>query len=262
MVRGYGAELVIAFAPMSARAVVPNDPNIPVAERALARFQGEHPDVKFLFPLITGWGSEKFGMFNHISREYTFLSSERLGKALGQLLREPGSIPPFSPRFESQAAYDPVTITPLGPPDPALVLPALALYLYASTADPSYRRLIAKPTLDRLESEPSYRYMMADAAERNASLVGRKIKIGFDLSQLRATPVRVAGLAFCDPRPDLAWLQIDGAMIFTYDSPEVTGREPVVWPPSGHILIPTVVEDGVRKFDGYCPEASLHDGAR
>ena len=94
MVHSYNAQLVIAFAPISARAVFPGDPNIPVAERALARFQREHPTVKFLFPLITRWGIEKFGMYNHISREYTFLSSERLGKALGRLVQDPDAIPP------------------------------------------------------------------------------------------------------------------------------------------------------------------------
>jgi hypothetical protein len=239
---------------------VPDDHNIPIAERSLARFQSEHPDVKFLFPLITRWGSEKFGMYNHISREYTFLSSERLGKALGSLIRAPNSIPPFAPGFKGEGAYPAVTVTPLGPPDPALVVPALALYLYASTADRSYEQLIAKPALDLLAAEPSFRYMMADALERNNSLAARNIKIGFDLTDMHATPVSVSGLPECDVRPGVEWVQIYGNMIFTYSSPTSISREPVPWPQGSRILIPTIMEDGTRKFDGYCPELSLREG--
>jgi hypothetical protein len=259
MVHSYGAQLVIAFAPMPARALFPNDPNIPIAEEAFARLQRLHPDIKFLFPLITRWGTEKFGGYNHVSREYTFLSSERLGKALGRLLREPASIPPFVLQFKDAGPYPAITTIPLGPPDATLLAPALAFYLYTSTADPSYQQLIAKPVQDRLSEDPAYRYMMADASARNASLTERNIKIGFDLSELRATPVQVTGLQSCDSRSGVEWVQIDGNMIFTYASPQANAREPVRWPHSSHILIPTIVEDGVRKFDGYCPEPSLRD---
>jgi hypothetical protein len=46
-------------------------------------------------------------------------------------------------------------------------------------------------------------------------------------------------------------------MTFTYKSPAAETAEPVRWPETSHIFIPTIVEDGVRKFDGYCPEPSL-----
>ena len=117
MVRSYGAQLVVAFAPIQARGTVPADPLIPIADQALARFQREHSDVKFLFPLITRWGSEKFGMFNHISREYTFLSSERLGKALGRLISHPDSIPPYIAQFKDIGAYPSIIATPQGEPN-------------------------------------------------------------------------------------------------------------------------------------------------
>ena len=135
MVRSYGAQLVVAFAPVQDRGLAPGDPNIPIAERALVRFQSEHPDVKFLFPLITRWGGEKFGMFNHISREYTFLSSERLGKALRRLVTDPNSIPSLETHFKDGGPYPPITATPTGLADPSLVKPALAFYLYTSSAD-------------------------------------------------------------------------------------------------------------------------------
>jgi hypothetical protein len=258
MVQSYGAQLVVAFAPISARAVVPGDPNVPGADEALARFQRQHPDVKFLFPLITRWGIEKFGMYNHISREYSFLSSERLGKALGRLVRDPASIAPFNPQFTDLGPYPLVAAKPLGPADPRLLKPALAFYLYTSTDDPSYNELISRRVLGLLADEPSYQYMMADAHARVTSLAERNINIDFDLSQLRATPVEIVGLPHCDSRPDLQWVQLDGTMIFTYASPTANVREPVAWPQSSHIYVPTIVEDGMRKFDGYCPEPSMN----
>jgi hypothetical protein len=261
MVNSYGAQLVVAFAPISARAVVPGDPNVPIADEALARFQHRRPEVKFLFPLITRWGVEKFGMYNHISREYTFLSSERVGKALGRLVRDPDSIPPFIPQFTDPGPYAPVTVKPQGPPDPALLRPTLAFYLYTSTDEPSYQQLISRRVLNLLADEPSYQYMMADAHARNASLARRSIKIDFDLSQLRATPVDIAGLPHCASRPDLLWVQLDGTMIFTYASPTANVREPVAWPQTSHIYLPTIVEDGIRKFDGYCPEPSMNSAS-
>jgi len=257
MVRGYGARLVIAFAPVQSRNLIPDDPNIFTAQQALARFQAEHPDVKFLFPLITRWGSEKFGMFNHISREYTFLSSERLGKALGRLVTNPDSIPSFQAQPQDRAPYPPITAKPLGPADPSLVKSALAFYLFASTNDETYQQLISKRVLDLLEATPSYQYMMADAAQRISNLARNKIAIGFDLSKLNATPVNITGLPHCNSQADVTWVQIDGAMTFTYTSPTMNSSEPVAWPVSSHIYIPTILEDGVRKFDGYCPETSM-----
>jgi hypothetical protein len=258
MVRGYGAHLVIAYAPVGARAVEHGDTNVLAADQALARFQREHPDVKFFFPLITRWGSEKFGMLNHVSREYTFLSSERLGLAVGRLFADPDSIKPYTASYQDQPPYPAISTEPQGPADPKLLESTLALYLYASTADASYRDLIARRDLQLLEVEPAFRYMMDDAKARAATQKERGITIGFDLSQLHATPVRVTGMPFCTDQQGLQWVQIDGAMIFTYKTPEGQLLSvPVKWPETSHILIPTVIEDGVRKFDGYCPEPSV-----
>ena len=57
------------------------------------------------------------------------------------------------------------------------------------------------------------------------------------------------------------WVQLDGMMIFTYEAPGYTTKEPVAWPQASHILVPTVLEDGVRKFDGYCSEPSVREAA-
>jgi hypothetical protein len=258
VVRSYGAHLVVAFAPVANRVILEQDSEIGPDDQALARFQREHPDVKFLFPLLTHWGSEKFGMFNHISREYTFLSSERLGRALNKLVHEPDSIPAYTAQAVAPDSYPPVVIKPQGPADSSLLPSALALYLYTSTDDDKYRALLSARVTDVLDGEPAFHAAMDDARERVASLTARGIKIDFDLSEMRATPVTVGGVPQCGAsgqQPD--WVQLDGTMIFTYDSPAISSREPVRWPETSHIVIPTVIEDGVRKFDGYCPEPSM-----
>jgi hypothetical protein len=261
-VRSYGAQLVIAFAPMASRVITTNDENLAPDDRALERFQRAHPDIKFLFPLITDWGPEKFGMYNHISREYTFLSSERLGKALNRLVHDPQSIPPYAAHAEAPESYSPVAIKPAGPPDPGLLTPSLALFLYTSTDEAKYRALLSKRVQGLLDQEPAFGYAMADARERIASLARRNISLGFDLAEMRATPVDVEGLSYCGAagqKPQ--WVQLDGNMIFTYDSETIRSREPVRWPHTSHILIPTVIEGGMRKFDGYCPEPSMSGSA-
>ena len=258
VVRSYGAQLVVAFAPVSDRVLVEGDPEIVPNDQALARFQREHPDVKFLFPLLTSWGPEKFGMYNHISREYTFLSSERLGRALDKLVHDPESIPAYTAQAAAPESYSPVVITPSGPADSSLLPSALALYLYTSTNDEKYHALLSERVEDLLSREPAFRAAMDDTRERIASLTRQSVKIGFDLSEMRATPVTVDGLPHCGaPGQQPEWVQLNGDMIFTYDSPTVSSREPVHWPQTSHILIPTVIEEGVRKFDGYCPELSM-----
>jgi hypothetical protein len=57
---------------------------------------------------------------------------------------------------------------------------------------------------------------MGDAQERIASLTRRHIQIGFDLSQLRATPIDAKGLNPCDATSGTQrqWVRLDGTMIF------------------------------------------------
>ena len=257
MVRSYGADLVIAFGPMPRRSLNPIDPNLNAADRALAEFQQQHPDVKFLFPLVALWGPEKFGMYNHISREYTFLSSKRIGEAFATLLERPDAFPPYVAEMPDQRPpYAPIVIKPIGPPDPKLLDPALALFRYTTSLDEVDWQLVSARDQQLLANEPAFDFMIEDAQARKAMLAARGMKLGFDMSQLRATPVSVDGLSFCDPRPDLQWVQVDGSMIFKFDAQLGTPPEPVAWPQASSILLPTIIEDGVRKFDGYCPEAS------
>jgi hypothetical protein len=257
MVKSYGATLAVAFAPISSRTINPGDPHISVSELAMQRFSKDHPDVKFLFPMITRWNPEKFGTANHISREYTFMSSMRLGQALGQLVSNPDGISPYSPTYVDSGPLPTITWKATGAPDADLRLAALAMYLYTSTLDPAYRERISRRVLDLLDSDPAYRYMIADKQQRVDMLRNQQINIGFDLSHIDARPIDVLGMSYCDLRPDTQWVQLSGIMNFTYKSPDADTTEPVRWPEQSHIFIPTVVEDGVRKFDGYCREPSL-----
>jgi hypothetical protein len=257
MVKSYGAHLAIAFAPVSERAISPKETHIAEAEAAMARFSRDNPDVKFLFPYISTWAPEKFGTANHISREYTFLSSMRLGKAIGRLVTDPGSIPNYVPRFQG-ISLPHVTHTITGPVDAELLKSAFAFYLYTQTLDESYKRLISRRVLDLLEHDEAYHYMMQDAAARARMFADKKIEIGFDMSQMRARPLVVSGMPFCNQRPETQWVQVDGVLNFTYKSPEIAPpATPVRWPEGSNIYFPLIKEDGIYKFDGYCPESDL-----
>jgi hypothetical protein len=256
MVSSYGAQLVIAFAPFPRSALLPVDPNITKAEEQLARFQQNNPDVKFLFPLVTTFGSEKFGMYNHISREYTFLSSERIGRALGRLIEDPDSIPPYTAQFKGERSPK-VSYRGNGAADARNLGVALAFYLYANTADRKYWDLLSKRVRDELEQDQAFGYMMEDAKARIADLKARGIDLTYDISRLTAKPVEMTGMVHCDSRDDIQWYQISGVMDFGYSSSVAKSTEPVSWPESSEIFIPTVFEDGMRKFDGFCSEPSL-----
>jgi hypothetical protein len=257
MVKRYGAHLAIAFAPVSERAIFPGETHIAEAEAAMARFSKDNPDVKFLFPLISTWAPEKFGTANHVSREYTFLSSMRLGKALHRLIAEPDSIPSYTPRFKS-ISLPHVSHEITGPADPELPKAAFALYLYTQTADDKYRQLISRRVLALLDHDEAFQYMMEDTAARMRLFADKKIELGYDLSQMRARPLAVSGMPFCNQQPETYWVQVDGDLNFTYKSLEIGPvGAPVKWPESSNIYFPLIKEDGVYKFDGYCPESDL-----
>jgi hypothetical protein len=258
MVKSYGAELVIAFAPYPASAFEPKDDNLGATERELERFQSENADVKFPFPYITAFSREKFAQFNHIAREYVFLSSSRLGAALDQVIRDPGSLPQFHPADTHPPRAPDVEFRSTGPADQALVDAAMSYFLYAATADESYRDLISSRVLDLLDHNQAFRFMMQDTKERIVKLGMQGITLGYDLSGLQGVPVGVENLPHCDARADVQWVHLQGTVNYTYASPITRSTEPVSWPASSHLFVPTVMENGVRKFDGYCPEPALN----
>jgi hypothetical protein len=257
MAQKYGATLAIAFAPIPETVLFTADPNVIEADRALERFSHDHPEVKMLFPLLTLWSPEKFGNYNHISREYTFLSSERMGKALRRLLAQPDNIPTWQPISHAFGASPPAELRWVGNPDHELLKGALSFFIYNTTLDETYRNLISTRTLKSIKNSQSYNFMIEDARTRIASLNARQIEVGYDISELEARPIEVSGLNSCNSQPNTQWAEIRGTMLYTYNSPEFSFLDPRPWPEQSHIFIPTVLEDGVRKFDGYCPEAGL-----
>jgi hypothetical protein len=259
MVRSYGAKLVIVFAPVPAYSFKPADADELALRLALARFQSSFPDVEFLTPLITTFSDEKFGMFNHVSREYTFLSSARLGIALRTLFDHNA---PDQKSILQQSVNDgrrsiSVNWHPLAIPNPAALRAGTAFYMYAATTDDTYRDRISKRVLGELSKEQAFNFMIQDARRRVADLRQKNIAFGFDLSGLEAEPVEVSGLTHCNTNQNIQWVHIAGVIKFHIQSQHFSGEESIRWPSESNILIPTVVEDGVQKFDGYCRELMM-----
>jgi hypothetical protein len=257
MVRSYGATLVVAFNPVPARIVVPDEPNSIAREHNLQRFQEENPDVVFLFPHVTTFGDEKYGYFNHISREYSFLTWRRLGMALGNLIANPASVPKYVAQPLRTEAHSDVSWSATGDPDREALDAAMAFYLYAATADESYKSRITKRVLSLLQQDPAFEFMMEDARKRIPVLARNDAKLLYDTSQLTGTPISVSGLNHCNRESGVDWVHVHGTMNFSYQSPGKDLKAPVRWPAESHIFIPTVLEDGVRKFDGFCPEPTV-----
>jgi hypothetical protein len=257
MVRGYGATFVVAFNPVPTRMVVPGDQNAIARDRNLQRFQEEHPEVVFLFPLVTTFGDEKYGTFNHISREYSFLSSRRFGMALGNIIANPGSVPKYSAQLSQSESPPDITWATNGAPNQEALDAAMAFFMYAATADEPYKSRISKRVLDLLARDEAFEFMMKDTRERIAVLAGKDAKLLYDTSQLTGTPIDVTGMTHCNRDENVQWVHVHGIMSFIYQSPEKNLKAPIRWPATKHIFIPTVIEDGVRKFDGFCPEPSV-----
>jgi hypothetical protein len=256
MVRGYGAKFVVAFNPLPARVVVPGDANAAARDRNLERFQAEHPEVVFLFPLVTTFGNEKFAAMNHISRDYSFVSSRRFGMALGRMIADPGSVPKYAASFNAPEAHPDITWTATGAAEQEMLDAAMAFFLYTATADDSYKSRISRRVLDLLARDRAFAFMMEDTRERISLLAKNHTKLDYDASQLTGTPIQVSGMTHCNRGATIQWVHVAGTMNFVYRSPEKELKAPINWPATSHIFIPTVVEDGVRKFDGYCPEPS------
>jgi hypothetical protein len=99
--------------------------------------------------------------------------------------------------------------------------------------------------------------MMSDTATRIAKLSARGVALGYDLSALQGMPIDIRGLAHCSVGQDPQWVQTVGTITYSYTSLIAVSTEPVKWRPSSHLFVPTIWENGVRKFDGYCPEPAL-----
>jgi hypothetical protein len=257
MVRSYGATFVVAFNPVPARTVIPGEPNSIARQRNLQRFQEENPDVVFLFPNVTTFSDEKYGTFNHISREYSFLTSRRLGMALGNMIANPGAVPKYVAQPSQTEGRSDISWAPTGAPDEDMLDAAMAFFMYAATADEAYRSRISKRVLDLLLRDSAFEFMMEDTRKRIAVLARNDAQLLYNASQLKGTPINVSGMIHCNRAPGVGWVHVYGTMNFIYRSPGKDLKAAVSWPETSHIFIPIVVEDGVRKFDGFCPEPSV-----
>jgi hypothetical protein len=260
MVEGYGAKLIIAFGPIPEGRILPNEPARDHAEQEFERFQKEFPSVVFLFPMITQFTTDKFAQFNHIAREYTFISSKRMGIALRNYFENPDSVSKFVARNAEPPHNGKPEIKPMGEATSDLRDAAMAYFLYTATADPSYRNRISERVLELLDQDKAFGFMMDDAKAKIAQMAQSQQKLSYSNDQLTGTPVDIRNIPHCNSsNPSLQWVQLSGVMTFTYDDPERHSAEPVEWPNASNIVVPTIIENGVRKFDGYCPEPSMAD---
>jgi hypothetical protein len=177
--------------------------------------------------------------------------------ALGNLVANPASVPTYVAHPGRTEPHPDVSWAPTGDPDREALDAAMAFYMYAATADESYRSRISKRVLDLLQRDPAFEFMMEDTRKRIAVLARNDAKLLYDTSQLDGTPISVSGLNHCNREPGIDWVHVHGTMNFSYQSPGKDLKAPVRWPAESHIFIPTVVEDGVRKFDGFCPEPTV-----
>lgn len=254
--RMYGAKPVIVFNP-----IPPYDSSLklPIQEAtaALNRFSKDNPDVLFPLPYITIWDSAKFGMFNHVSREYVHLSSIRLGRALAKIGLQPSEPHPFVVgQFPETDAPASVRLGQSAPATEDEKTAALSYFLYTATGNERYRLALSGRVKSVIQSEPGFELMMGETRRRIDELAADsdKIALGYDTSQLRADVVDIEGMKHCNGMQNIKWIQLSGTMNFTYKSRVHDVAEPVSWPHSSSILVPIVIEDHKPKFDGYCSE--------
>jgi hypothetical protein len=258
MVESYGAKLIVAFGPIPEGRILPDEPARHRAEQEFERFQKEFPSVVFLFPMITQFTTDKFAQFNHIAREYTFISSKRMGVALRNYFENPQSVTKFIAHDAEPPHNGKPEIKPMGEATADLREAAMAYFLYTATADASYRDRISDRVLELVDHDKAFGFMMDDAKTKIAQMAESRQKLSYSIDHLTGTPVDVKNIAHCNSgNASLQWVQLSGAMTFTYDDPERHSAEPVAWPSASNIVVPTIIENGVRKFDGYCPEPSM-----
>ncbi len=80
----HGTTLVVVFQPVACVAGAKSAE----ASAIIDNFRKEHPEVIIPFPFIETWPADLFSVPAHIKREHTDLVGDRLGIALGTILRE------------------------------------------------------------------------------------------------------------------------------------------------------------------------------
>lgn len=250
--RKNNVKLFVMFNPVGWQTIV-DDANLHIAEQRLNEFQEQNPDVIFLTrQLLNPWDPAKFAMFNHVSREYVFESSARMGQALEKAIYKPELVRPFDSHWQPQEFKIPTELKSKGPAGEEAKQAALAFYLYTATADTAYLDNISERVKHVLAKNQPFQWMMQDTKELSQSLASEKIALRYDASKLNAEKLEVKNGYYCgDKKPE--WIRISGTMQFFLDSPSNNVVEPVEWPASANIIIPIIREGNTWKFDGYCP---------
>lgn len=252
--RNHHVRLMIMFNPMG-RMMIDYSDEMLAAEKLLEQFQRDNPDVMFLTDhLVEPWDTAKFGMFNHVARDYVFESSARMGMAIEKALFHPEQTRPFHADWHPKQFPRPSDIKEVAKATEEQKNAALAFYLYTATTDKAqYWPQLSKRVQDLLTHSQPFQWMMEDMQTRTRRLAEKSITLSYDASQIDAETMTFTGVNYCGNGKDVTWIRLSGIMQFGYASPVQETSEPVQWPASSGIFIPIIRENGRYVFDGYCP---------
>jgi len=256
MCRKYHVRLFVMFNPMPWQAVVNNE-NLKTAEKALAEFQRQNPDVLFLTQqLVIPWNPDKFGMYNHVSRDWVHESSGRMGRALEKAIYTPESMVPFNPAWRSQEFAVPRNIKTIGPATEDQKNAALAYFLFTATFDPVYEKQISGRVHTELQGNTDFALLKEDEKARLGYLARKKITLDYDTSQIKAEVVSLENGYHPVGVNNTKWIRLSGIMQFGLHSTTHNVSEPVNWPEGSNIIIPIIHEGDGYKYDGYFPSSA------
>jgi formylglycine-generating enzyme len=265
MCKEKNVRLIISFNPIGWQHFNDRDEDVQRVFKELERVQIAFPDVWILNHPITIWEPVKFGMYNHIAREYSHLSSARLGKALSLLISHPESYQPFDAGVAmSKIAPSPKVEIRASGVDASLEQKkaAMAFFLYAATGNIEYRLLLSKRSIKLLEDDDAFKFMIWDNKTRLDSLAWEGINFDYDLKNLRGVVVYVSNGQRCVDKNSDLWIRLDGSIKYTMKIKDETIEAPVKWSSNNNIFVPIIFEDGQWKFDGYCREDTGDDAIK
>jgi len=253
--RQHGVVPIIAFNTMP-WTVTLLTPEAAEGMKELERFSRENPDVHFATPYITIWGSEKFGSFNHVSREYVHLSSARLGLSLNNVIQHINLRHHYRQGDFRETNNEPPKIKRSSPASQEEKEAALAYYLYMSTGDKTQYEKLSTRVKNMLGNEPGFKEYLAALNDRNNYMQNDKtaMQLGYEIAGLQADVVEIEGLSHCSKDESMKWIRISGTMNFTLKSKLNNVSESTAWPINSDIVFPIILENKRAKFDGYCKE--------
>jgi len=205
--------------------------------------------------LVIPWNPDKFGMYNHVSRDWVHESSGRMGRALEKAIYMPESMAPFHPAWRPQEFPVPRNIKTIGLATEDQKNAALAYFLYTATFDPVYEKRMSGRVRTELKGNTDFALLKEDEKARLEYLIRKKISLDYDTSQIKAEVVTLEnGYHPCEVN-NTKWIRLSGIMQFGLHSPTHNVSEPVNWPEASNIIIPIIHERDGYKYDGYFPSS-------